>query len=182
MKSIALFFIIANVATGYNSCHEKRTFIVWDEYRKLKISDFKGEVKKRSWYGGASTIKMKFTYTVDITLKKSHAVCVFSKEESWLLDTSAYAIKHEQKHFDVGEIATRLFRKNILDIRPIINRANYKILDSIYRSYGEVMAKLELEYDSATNHGLDTINQKHWDLKIRNELDSLRNYASPTFK
>lgn len=101
----------------------------------------------------------------------------FITNKSWMKKSfinDSLLLKHEQQHFDIGEIyARRIFQK----LSGFYFTANYK------QEFVELMNKNDLElrqeqmrYDAETDHGRNRLQQKIWSQKIETELKDLREF------
>lgn len=94
-----------------------------------------------------------------------------SWRKSFLQTGNDYAIKHEQKHFDITEIFARKIRKEL-----IVNSVNEQGIEKIYLDNSKACREFQQLYDKETRHSLDKKSQERWNKKIRQLLISLDNY------
>ncbi len=71
---------------------------------------------------------------------------------------------HERYHFNITEYHARILRKSIVEIGE--NKLTDKVLDSLYRKYELDRDLMQIEYDSITNHNVNTQEQRYWEMKI----------------
>jgi hypothetical protein len=143
--------------------------LTWADFQsKVGDSRFDAEVFPTIGYEEHNDIKNGII-NVDLTLK----VCL-PKSANWVKEGSetAYALNHEQRHFDIAKIAAERFRKKLLaESLPVDNYdgpVNVDYLDA-YRD----MNAMQKQYDSETRHGSDHLAQEQWNKRIDKELKEL---------
>ena len=183
IKTLFLVFLGLINVINYKTCQSKeikefnKNNIIWSESRKLKWEDFKAIKPFISNFSAASSVQLKVDYILGDSLKKFDVVCFFKKEKSWTMDTSNYGLKHEQIHFDIGEIQARLLRSAIIENKNKLNRWKVRLIDSLVHYYTNKLIASQKLYDSLTLHSQNQAEQQIWNSRIANELDSLKNYA-----
>jgi hypothetical protein len=145
--------------------------ITWTEERRLSWDDFKGNPV-------ASNPAAALTYTDIKTSAQSDGNGVvtvmvnnyFDKQLSWTKNKiSKELLAHEQLHFDITEVYTRLLREKLTSIATPeairsgkFNRESNKILTD--------WKQCQNKYDNETNHGTLAEKQKEWEEKIHSML------------
>lgn len=157
-------------------------WICWTEETKLKWSDFRylndsqtGTTKVKAVC--ASKIGDFFRLGND-GLPSFRISNFFERNLSWTIDTTKMLLlSHEQLHFDVSELFARKIRKGIEELRlkKITERNKYEALIS---STLQELDRFQDEYDKKTFHGAIDVIQHEWEVKIKKELDQLKEYAS----
>lgn len=93
------------------------------------------------------------------------------KSASWAdsYGRDAYALNHEQRHFDITKIIAEQYKQKIL--AKNLNPDNYEafILMQYLDSYRD-MDKMQKAYDNETNHSRNSMAQQEWNARIDNEL------------
>jgi hypothetical protein len=153
----------------------------WSSNDRLKWSDFRG---KRPEEGDLSNLSAFTGYKFIIIPLKRDALLdyrvkmIFKKYESWKIDTTGYLLKHEQLHFDIGELYARKIRRaiqGVLDRIPNPTENDFRLV--IRKLYAE-NADMQDAYDNDTYHGIIKESQTKWERKIELELKTLDKYAS----
>ncbi len=142
----------------------------WSKNRKLTWNDFNGKPVK-------TMSAAALTYT-DIQMNASfidgkasiEVKNYFDSKLSWSKNkTSAQLLAHEQLHFDITELYTRIIRKRLNEIVSeqtirdgTINTESSKLLKE-WRAF-------QLKYDEETNHGVLLDKQKAWETKVAEML------------
>lgn len=178
MKTILLllFTLTASVACSQPPA---QSLIYWNRERPLRWSDFLGRVPF-SGYGktaALSAVEIK-TSARWFRGKPDYKVYVaFQKDNSWTRnDTSELLLKHEQLHFDIGELYARKMRKKLKALRSAGNTNSHAYLRALKRLEAQ-WNKAELQYDRETAHGVDRIKQEKWNRKVAKALCQLRSYS-----
>lgn len=150
--------------------------IDWSSSRKLTWDDFKGEPDPYSSNAALtnSSITVEFGYN---NKGLTHSIkCRFNKRLSWGRMRNEYILNHEQGHFDIAEAHARLLHKNLSEYA-----FNSKtVSDDINRIYNDVMklhVSMQKQYDTSTNHSLDTAQQELWNKKISAMLKQLEKFS-----
>jgi hypothetical protein len=187
---VKCFFIALFLVTGLYGLAQVTVKISWQQHtpapksdtiyysagKKLNWLDFKGKPDPKS---DASAITSSgFGYMAgmqsrngktDITIT---VYCYFSKPNSWVRNESAYALNHEQHHFDVTYIATNLFIEKLKAAK--FTRNNYDaVIDKIYTESCRQLEKMQNDYDGQTRNGRLKNIQAQWNEKIEQQLSLL---------
>lgn len=160
-------------------------YILWTKERKLEWVDFNGIVDEKSRFKAICSSYIEYEGLEINGDELSISVsCYFDKSKSWIRknEKSNYLLNHEQRHFDIGEIFARKFRKEI----SLINNASLKNIQETLNSINSKILKEKIsfnkKYDEETKHSIEKSVQKKWDKKVDNLLDSLKNYSNPIVK
>ncbi len=149
--------------------------IHYDLSRKLVWKDFTGTPDMGS--GAAAITESGFGYrlamrsvngrmTLDVTV-----FCYFNKRTSWVKRgmNTAYALEHEQHHFDITWINTCAFVKKLKAAR--FSMSNYaSLLDTIYDECYDALRTMQEVYDGQTSNGRKKEIQTEWNARIENLL------------
>ncbi len=161
-------------------CNAQQTenFISWDTTHLLKWDDFKGEPNGSSPYlaytfsgFGYNTSYIGNDFTVVVYSR-------FDKTKSWKTQKITDALlKHEQCHFDITEIFSRIFTKKIQE-RGVVSKNKFnKDVQDIMKEVSSDLKKFNDLYDDETNHSQNTAKQKEWEDKIEKMLDKYKQYS-----
>ncbi len=172
MKILVTFiFIVFVCCTAYS----QQDFIKWNKNLPINWSDFKGKVDITSPYSAMSAIGIHYKYNCwsdGIVYKMTFEVSSrFDKTKSWSKKylESGYTLKHEQLHFDIAELVSRIFRREVENKTYSKDYKNETI--SIFNKYMQYLQKLQQKYDEETEHSRNKRKQKEWESFIRKELE-----------
>lgn len=150
--------------------------IVWETFKPLSWDDFKGKPDKKSNAAAVTFSGISFGIetkadSIQFTIKST-----FDCKRSWVNKTLAnpYILQHEQLHFMITEIYARRLRMEIKKINPQKSKpmATGK---KLYDKLSFESKKYQDNYDRQTDHSRNVFKQKEWDMKLNNELESLKN-------
>ena len=145
--------------------------------RPLTWADFRAEPRRGSHY--AAEVFTSFAYEGKSTVKNGIinldllVKAYMLKNSSWGRPDAknAYALNHEQRHFDITRIIAERFKRKIhpdsLTREDYNSIVQYQFIES-YRD----MNRLQERYDAETAHGIDQMAQERWNQKIDAELRS----------
>lgn len=158
---------------------EKRR-LVWDDFKKAPPANLPSNVAALTNCGfgfnssySYSTRKMYFDVWNEFLCFDSWVKNGIGKSES--------VLRHEQGHFDLCEIYTRLLRKRLLERNMPLESVSSMSKAIFNETYQEFQNRQTL-YDNETNHGLDAMGQAVWFKMIDKELLALNVYAKPKCK
>lgn len=149
--------------------------IHYDPERKLQWKDFAGPPDMNS--GAAAITESGFGYrlamrsvngrmNLDVTI-----FCYFNRKMSWVKRgmNTAYALTHEQHHFDITWINTCAFVRKLKAAR--FTHSNYaSLIDSIYDGCYESLRTMQDAYDGQTSNGRNRAVQAEWNSRIEDML------------
>lgn len=155
------------------------TEVIWNEKRKLEISDFKGSTENRPFTAATSS---SIRYRVEgrpafpnkyKVFVETFFICHFSYFKRTELDSQVLA--HEQIHFDISELYSRKFVEKIereaLNLNQFLARQ-----EAILNEIGQELQRKQDEYDAEV-YG-NRSKQLNWDNWIQEELKKYEKYAS----
>lgn len=157
--------------------HNSADTVFYDPERPLRWEDFTGrpvggkyaaQVFPSFGYGGPSEVIGGY-----IHLNLNMKVYVL-KENSWVRAgaNNAYALSHEQRHFDIVKLVVERFQKRIAAMKlPVVDYGG--IIAYEYIETFREMNRLQDQYDSETQHGLNPLAQERWNARIAKELQEL---------
>lgn len=170
-RSLKINFIDDTRITDDDTVH-------YNTARKLTWADFQAAPRKGSHY--AAEVFTSFSYEGKSTVKNGvimlnlQAKAYMLKPSSWARPDAknAYALNHEQRHFDITKIIVERFKRKIhpdsLTLEDYNSITQYQFLESFRE-----MSKLQNQYDDETNHSINQAAQERWNQKIDAELRSL---------
>lgn len=143
--------------------------------RKLTWADFQAPPRRGSHY--AAEVFTSFAYEGKSTVKNGIIVLNLTakaymlKPSSWARSDArnAYALNHEQRHFDIVKIIVERFKRKIQPDSLTLDDYNSITQYQFIESFRE-MSRLQTQYDNETNHSLNQAAQERWNNKIDAEL------------
>jgi len=179
MKSLVfiLFFISMQCAVAQD------VELSWNTDEKLKWSDFNATPDRSHPYAAITYSGMSYGFSAEVVNGKvfiDYTVkCFFVSNKSWVKKRyigDVELLKHEQLHFDITELFTRKFRKELSTMNFTENvKAEIK---AVYKRLTSEKVTVQEQYDSETDHSKNEQAQKVWQLKIDSELQKLLEFAS----
>lgn len=167
--TVLVGFILAGSASS-------QAVIVWDSARKLSWADFQGNADRESQFNAVTVSGIYYKFDLGPGGYRDSIMAVFFTAESWVKDSSESQLIHEQGHFDITEIFARILRKRRMEFIP--GRGSLgRQLKTLYDGVERERDAMEIQYDRQTGHSANAAMQRFWNLKIRNELQSLDQYA-----
>lgn len=181
MKKVALQVILIIsffVFTSYQA-QQNEDKIYWTSEGKLTWDDFKGKPDVKSKHGA-------YTYSgIDYTVytKKDTGVIevksIFYCNTSWVnkaLLISDTLLKHEQCHFDITELYSRKFRKQISSYKfekKTLTVTLKKLFNSLRKEHEEYQAL----FDKETNHSKLIEKEVKWEKEVNKSLNKLSGFS-----
>ncbi|MFS4467646.1 DUF922 domain-containing protein [Maribacter sp. 2210JD10-5] len=152
-------------------CQEE---MAWNEDRRLRWEDFKGNVPLGSSAAAttASGISYQFsTYYENDELKLDYEVnSFFYPTKSWYKPqiSNEIILAHEQLHFDITEVFTRKMRKELAQKQFTKNVK--KEVRTIYKRILKELNDYQNDYDKETDFSRNIEKQDAWVKKIKKIL------------
>ena len=151
--------------------------VQYNPTRKLTWADFQAAPRKSSHY--AAEVFTSFAYEGKSTVKDGVIILNLSAKAYMLKNSSwgrsdaktAYALNHEQRHFDITKIILERFKRKIQPDDLTLEDYNSIIQYQFIESYRE-LHRLQSQYDDETNHSINQAAQERWNQKIDAELRS----------
>ncbi|PKA83720.1 uncharacterized protein DUF922 [Ulvibacter sp. MAR_2010_11] len=167
---IALFFISLMTFSSENNTEK----IAWSEDYKLSWADFQGIPNGGSSFVASTNSGMSFSFSYgskngvieyDFTIESN-----FYPKLSWYRRgaVSDYILQHEQTHFDISELHTRIFRKRMEEAT-----FSGKIKAEVYALYEKTEAErkeMQRRYDEETNHSQIQASEAAWQIFVAKQL------------
>ena len=164
---------LLSVAVNYTTSDETidKHIIFYQPGQLLAWDDFKGQPVEESdavaLTNAGFSLKLAFHQVGNISQLVIDVNCNFSEKKSWVKNgnKTPYILNHEQKHFDIAYIHTRLFIQKLKNAAFKSN--NYEaVITKIHNETAAAMSKMQNQYDLETNHSRITDKQMAWDEKI----------------
>jgi len=180
-----LFFILPIIIFGFSQQQNNDDIVVWAKERKLTWNDFQGTIPYRGFGTAVSSCSIYTIYNLrnDYTLKIG-SYSYLRKSKSWKREEAVsndYGLNHEQRHFDIAEIHSRIFKKKLVNYNyKSINESNV-YFDKLLKKVDYFLERMNEQYDYETNHSQIRSAQLRWDKKIDSMLVSLDAYSKQEF-
>ncbi len=143
--------------------------------RKLTWADFRAEPRRGSHY--AAEVFTSFAYEGKSTVKNGVIIISLNvkayvlKNSSWGRPDAqnAYALNHEQRHFDITKIIAERFKRRIQPDSLTLEDYNSLIQYQFLESFRD-MNRMQERYDTETGHSVNQAAQERWNRVIDAEL------------
>lgn len=148
----------------------------WNGIDLLKWSNFKGAIDEECVSCAAVTYYVIKVLSISRIngVPKYKIACLFSQNKSWTKVTDIETLKHEQLHFDIGELHVRKIRKEI-DRLNKIGETDYHIYNDVYMALANQDIAMSKKYDSEVY--FNDIRQQQWINRIHRELIKYNKYS-----
>lgn len=156
------------------------TEIKWNESTPLVWGDFSGEIDSASEFHAWTWSGFKYSYTWDIAdggpIVECTAYGFFDPAQSWVKKKkkSDELLKHEQGHFNISELYSRIFEERIS-----LHNFSYEVeqdIDTIYKATFQELLDMQIKYDLETEHYKNKEEQLRWENWIKSELKRLKEF------
>ncbi len=162
------------------SAQDNPDYLLWNASHKLSVNDF--GIKKGNSVSGLCFATITLDYNVNgfdfMTKNFNKKVRNFIiKSASWI-DTTQYvdaSLRYQQALFDIAEIYTRQFRKELKENRKQIAKG-LSIVEEINAKISSEFAKRRLQFETETNTGNEADKLLQWEQQIQQELNALGDY------
>lgn len=174
-------FVGGKITTRTQTTNQTEELILWNPKKKLKWDDFKGKVDSLSQYDAITHVQfVKEQLKINSTNVVYAVSCNFDKTLSWSKDKeSKVLLGHEQLHFDIAELVSRLLRKSYTKAIITSGDKAYDEINQLYDYYVfDYLDSINHHYDLETDHSVNLRAQREWENKIAKELKSLDKYAN----
>ena len=162
-----------SVNPGYNS-----DSIYYDADRKLTWADFIGRPDAASPAGAITESGFGYRLTMKSFNRRTSinitVFCYFNKNKSWVKRKmrTAYALEHEQHHYDITYINTCLFIQKLKEAK--LTKSNFSsLVEKIHDECFGALNKMQDDYDGQTSNGRIEGMQFAWNKKIDAQLAAL---------
>lgn len=158
--------------------------VIWRQEIPLTWADFRGNPEPHTGVDALSSCGL----TCDPALSRSGEIrfdvlAFFSPTDSWVdeADASGLLLKHEQGHFDIGEIYARKMRRRLARASFDRSRLNQQI-SALYDETFNEFRTAQQAYDEVTEHSTHPEAQKEWNRWIADELKRYEAYRGRTVR
>ena len=157
--------------------------LLYTPQRKLQWTDFKALGSQRSSRFAAAVFtsiayegharSVGSVLEVEITIKS-----FLLRSMSWVKASTprdAYALEHEQTHFDITRLMAERFKERLLNLELTVDDYDSQIQYQFIEAFRD-MHKEQKRYDGDTQHGLNSAQQAIWN---ENTQSKIRQIYSP---
>ena len=155
--------------------------ITWSAERRLTMADFQARAPLGNPLASSTSSNIKADAACKDYVFSSTVAATFDPNTSWFRNpqkASEALLRHEQLHFDITEVYTRIMRQRL---QLFATKANCEKLQPAFNNVTKlVYADWDREqnrYDQETNHGLNAVRQALWEKQIAAKLDMLKPFA-----
>lgn len=150
-----------------NIYYQTDQLLSWDNFKGKPVEGTDAAALTHAGFG----LKLMFRRVETTSQLVISVSCSFSQKDSWVKsgNKTSYILNHEQRHFDIAYIHTKLFMEK-LKITPFTNTNYGALIEKIYSETAADMSKTQNQYDAETSHSRIPANQAKWDEKISGML------------
>lgn len=155
--------------------------ITWSAGRRLTLADFQARAPLGNPLSASTSSNIKADAACKDYVFSSTVAATFDPNTSWVRNpqkTSEALLRHEQLHFDITEVYTRIMRQRL---QLFAAKANCEKLQPAFNNVTKlVYADWDREqnhYDQETNHGLNAVRQAAWEKQTAAKLEMLKPFA-----
>lgn len=148
--------------------------ILWSETNKLTWSDFKGTPDAGSNFVASTNSGMSFSFSYSIRNDEVSYnftnESFFYPEMSWYKkgNVSDYILAHEQTHFDISELHSRIFKKRMEE--GVFTKNIKKEVNELYKEVESERIAMQSRYDDETNHSQIIEAENRWRNYVAEQL------------
>lgn len=150
---------------------EPRVRFTYEEKPKLAWSDFKGIPIPNVPYHASVNSGIGYSFKSQIINGKTVVTTVvnsyFYPEFSWKLnvdESNPELLAHEQLHWDITELHTKIVRKEFNKYVPGKNPK--EDIKAIFSRVEAQRKNMQQQYDKETSHGRNKEAQRNWEMKV----------------
>ena len=174
------------VATLYHVEDVKplETEMPWRIDRKLTWDDFRGpipfdaeEITAAATFCGIGFETSSITTSSDKLRVKVYNTFYANKSWGRPEEMNDHVLAHEQGHFDLCELYTRMLRKRLHNVSISVQTLK-PVLRAIYAEVQKEYKERQADYERETEHGVNLAGQKKWEQIIARELVETQNWSS----
>ena len=155
--------------------------IIWSAERRLTLADFQARAPLGNPLSASTSSNIKADAACKDYVFSSTVAATFDPNTSWLRNpqkASETLLRHEQLHFNITEVYTRIMRQRL---QLFAAKANCEKLQPAFNNVTKlVYADWDREqnrYDQETNHGLNAVRQAAWEKQTAAKLEMLKPFA-----
>lgn len=169
--------LTTNVSWTNETSMPESEVIYYNKNSKLVWENFKGKPNREGIVAALTVSGFGYTANIKTTNGKGelniNVYCYFNLDKSWVKPekNTAYILTHEQHHFDISYLAAAIFMDKLQS--AVFTAANFKsLIPRIYNESGDIMNKMQNDYDVQTKNGQIKDEQIRWNALIDSKLAS----------
>lgn len=137
----------------------------WSATTKLGFADFLGAPDVNDEFSASCSARINYDYNIDYDTLNYDIFSYFRRNRSWMKIADSTLLAHEQLHFDIAEINSRMIKKRFAALagKQIGDSAINKI---IWEEWANSMT-LDSVFDEQTSHGALGAESNRWSEKIK---------------
>lgn len=174
---IKLFFVLVFLSGIVRQDSE----IVWIKDVNLVWENFQGQPDPNSPAAAVTAAGISYNYSISkidrkITGFKATVITHFYPEHSWCKKSQItdHILKHEQLHFDITELHSRLLRKSLSTLKPSQDLESK--IKALYTKANSDLGNMQRDYDEESNYSRNHEVQEKWIEKVKFHLNLLESY------
>jgi len=179
MKFKIIVFLVL-ICIQISVAQKPKTTLEWEADRPLVWADFKGRPNNAFPFDALTEGSLSCNFE-KVSLSESKLVIQmgFDTKKSWVKVKKATdkLLIHEQGHFDIFEIYTRIFVKKLEEENALSGAKYGEKTQKIFEKNFDELMKFQKKYDKETDHSKNEEKQKEWTEKIKQLLDDNSQYA-----
>jgi hypothetical protein len=182
MKILIFIFYFFSTITLFGQNATDDNLVLWSSTRKLTIDDF--GIKTKNNETNPSFAQFSIEYQVSgfsfMSKKFNKKVRNYLIKSASTIDTTSNvtaSIRYQQTLFDICEIYTRKFRKELKENKKKIISGT-EFINGLNQEAMTNFSNRRVEYDRDTNFGLNSEKQIEWENIIRKELNDLKEFSN----
>jgi len=155
----------------------------WNSLRKLTWDDFKGPPDTIRNFSAETHYVITYTYRKSNQQKHPElnfkVQCYFEQGRSWAKpkECNHQLLSHEQAHFDIAELHTRMFRERVA--KTAFDPVDFdKQIQVIFADILSECSQMQEKFDKETRFGILAEEQNNWILNVWNSLEQYSPYSN----
>ena len=151
-------------------------------YDSVVQSEARLDLQESNLINASSSVDFVSQYTIENDTVFYGVFSFFCPHLSYILIKKEESLDHEQIHFDIAELYSRKIKKDLFNLK--FTKFIPAKIDSIFGLYRTEASKTQAFFDNDAlldqiSNPTVEISNKIWKMKIRKQLDSLKEYAAP---
>lgn len=176
-----VFALLVFILGSFIYTERDSKLIYWDQ-RKLTWDDFKGGSPGSSPYVALTHSAI----SLNMSGQDKNIFCsvesVFYPKQSWKKkNVTDHVLNHEQRHFDITEIHSRMLRKTISETRFKKYESIASDIQKLFNASSTACSKMQDLYDKETDHSKKKPEQEQWNAKIDSLLNVYQDWTKAEF-
>lgn len=178
---LPVFALLVFILGSFIYTERDSKLIYWDQ-RKLTWDDFKGGSPGSSPYVALTHSAI----SLNMSGQDKNIFCsvesVFYPKQSWKKkNVTDHVLNHEQRHFDITEIHSRMLRKTISETRFKKYESIASDIQKLFNASSSACTKMQDLYDKETDHSKKKPEQEQWNVKIDSLLNVYQDWTKAEF-